>query len=115
LGEPFDPTVDRVRPIAAGDFVMRVASSIACALDGPAIEQCLQPIQLGMGVHGGAEAMSWIVRQHLERGPALVIKTDEESAFQLIDRSTAVNKTIKVCSAAAKMAAYEYRYPQTVR
>jgi hypothetical protein len=114
LGEPFDPTVDRVRPIAAGDFVMRVASSIACALDGPAIEQCLQPIQLGMGVHGGAEAMSWIVRQHLERGPALVIKTDEESAFQLIDRSTAVNKTIKVCSAAAKMAAYEYRYPQTV-
>jgi len=113
LNAPFDPEVDRCRPIAAGDFVMRVASSIACELDRAAIAKKLQPYQLGMGVAGGAEAIAWIVRQQLHK-PSIVIKTDEAHAFQFIDRAKAVNAAAEVCSAGARMMAYEYRYPPIV-
>jgi hypothetical protein len=89
---------------------MRVASSIACALDQRHIAECLQPIQLGMGVAGGAEAMAWIARQHLAKGPGLVISFDEKHAFQYVNRSVAVNRTIEVCEASARLVAYEYRF-----
>jgi hypothetical protein len=105
---------DRVRPIAAGEFLMRVASSIGCELDRDGVVAHLAPIQLGIGVPGGAEAVAWILRQRLASGPVIVVSLDEENAFQYIDRSTAVNAAIPLCPNSARMFVYEYQTPPIV-
>jgi hypothetical protein len=105
---------DRVRPIAAGEFMVRVASSIGCELDKERALKQLAPVQLGVGVPGGAEAVAWILRQSLASGPAIVVSLDEENAFQHIDRAAAVNSSLPVCPSSARMIAYEYMYPPSI-
>jgi hypothetical protein len=114
LNQKFDPKTDKVRPIAAGDFVMRVASSIACELDQKALEQYLSPYQLGLGVSGGSEVLPWIVQQQLLTGNTIVVAFDEKQAFQYIDRAQAANRAIELCHASARMIKFEYQYSPTV-
>src|SRR5690349_7296376 len=47
--QAYRPGVDRCRPIAAGDFTMRVATQYGCELDKEAIVEHLSPLQLGVG------------------------------------------------------------------
>ena len=68
----FRPDVDRCRPIAAGDFILRVASTIGCELDKESMVNHLSPLQLGVGVPGGAEAVSWIFVITCKRGQPLL-------------------------------------------
>jgi hypothetical protein len=92
---------------------MRVANSIGCELDKEAIVDHLAPLQLGVGVPGGTEALAWILRQHLCE-PSIIVCLDEEHAFQYIDRSAAVNRALQVCSASARMIEFEYRFAPIV-
>jgi hypothetical protein len=62
--QPFRPGTDRCRPIAAGDFVMRVANSIGAEMDRAAMVDFLSPVQFGVGIPRGAEVVAF---QHIDR------------------------------------------------
>ena len=76
-----------VRPIAIGEVWYRVAG--LCALTalhelGPS----LAPLQLGVGVPGGTEAVGHAVRAALAADPEAVLLTvDQANAFNSLDRS----------------------------
>jgi hypothetical protein len=105
---------DRVRPIAAGEFIMRVASSIGCELDRDQVVKHLAPVQLGIGVPGGAEVVAWTLRHVLACGPTIIVCLDEGDAFQHIHRAKAVNAALKIAPNCARMIAFEYMYPPAV-
>jgi len=76
-----------VRPIAVGEAWYRLAmlcAAIAVAETGRA----LAPLQLGVGVSGGTEALAHAVRTALDADPlTVVISIDAANAFNSLDRS----------------------------
>ena len=79
---------DGLRPIAVGNILCRlVAKCFATALADKAAAY-LTPHQLGIGVQGGAEAVTHAVRQAVQEHPSSwVLQGDLVNAFNLVDRT----------------------------
>ena len=80
-----------LRPIAVGETWHRLVSEVLAATIKAEVTDYLEPIQVGVGTRGGAEAVVHVARQWLHRNresPQKVLLTlDLENAFNSIDRS----------------------------
>ena len=86
-----------VRPIAIGEVWYRLAG--LCALTAcNEVGQSLAPLQLGVGVPGGAEAVGHAVQAVLAKDPeAALLTVDQANAFNSVSRSAvfeAVNEHV---------------------
>jgi hypothetical protein len=82
---------DGVRPIAIGEVLVRIAS--LCALAAcPGAGADLAPLQLGVGVSGGSEAMGHALRAAIAAEPdAVLAQVDFENAFNTPLRSELIS------------------------
>ena len=80
-----------LRPIAVGEVLRRLAAKSAMASLREKIVGLLSPIQLGVGVRGGCEAMVHVVQGLLQQQDKelVIAQVDYVNAFNLADRATA--------------------------
>jgi hypothetical protein len=88
-----------LRPIAVGEAHRRVASKLCIKSVGAAMAVHLLPLQVGVGVQNGAEAILHSVQyllSHWEDNMYLM-KLDLKNAFNVVDRSTMFEAVREVC------------------
>jgi len=78
---------DDIRPIAVGYTLRRLAAMCTCVIGSPTVAS-LAPLQLGVGVPGGAEAAIHATRRYVSNMPAdhVIIKLDFKNAFNSLRR-----------------------------
>jgi len=78
-----------VRPIAIGLALRRLIARAACAATQQQAAELLSPIQLGLGIRGGAEAVVHGVRRFLDAatGETGIVKLDFANAFNAVSRT----------------------------
>jgi hypothetical protein len=81
---PFTKKDGGIRPIAVGLTLRRLVAKVACSRAMESCKTVLAPTQLGVGVKGGAEALTHAARRYL-------LSLDEERAFVKLDFSNAFN------------------------
>jgi hypothetical protein len=65
-GFALDKGERKVRPVAIGEAIRRIAARVVCAQDGPAIAKTLEQVmQFGVGIMGGIEYAYHSVRIHM--------------------------------------------------
>ena len=72
-----------VRPIAIGDVWSRLVGLCALAVL-PAVGESLQPLQLGVGVRGGAQIVGHAVRAGSANPEMVTMQVDMNSAFNTV-------------------------------
>ena len=79
-----------IRPIAIGEIFYRIAATLALQTIRDAISDLLKPIQLGVGVSGGCEAIIHNLQHLLEQSdhPVAALAVDFKNAFNTISRRT---------------------------
>ena len=76
-----------LRPIAVGKLARRITAKCAASRVAEKALVHLSPLQLGVAVHGGCEAIAHAVRETLEREPdKLLLQADFINAFNTMDR-----------------------------
>ena len=79
-----------LRPVACGDTLRRVTAKAAFAEAGEEIRSLLEPLQVGVGTSGGAEAIVHATRQWLGRNSSnhdkVLLLVDLSNAFNTVDR-----------------------------
>ena len=76
-----------LRPIAVGNLARRITAKCAASRVAEKALVHLSPLQLGVAVHGGCEAIANAVRETLEREPdKLLLQADFINAFNTMDR-----------------------------
>ena len=88
-----------VRPIAVGNVWRRLASKCAISSVLDQIKPMLYPLQLGVGVHGGAEAAIHSVRRLIHNLPInwCFLKIDFQNAFNTIRRDAMLEAVKQHC------------------
>ena len=82
-----------LRPIAVGDLLRRLASKCAAAAVSDKAAALLAPLQLGVGIRGGCEAIIHAARQAVNKaGEKFVMRADLINAFNVADRATALQE-----------------------
>lgn len=77
-----------IRPIAVGNTLRRLAAKIQGIRIKPELSEKLNPIQLGFGTPGEAEAAVHATRKFLEaQSPKILVKLDFKNAFNTINRN----------------------------
>ncbi|CAI7739169.1 unnamed protein product [Closterium sp. NIES-54] len=75
------------RPIAIGECITWLTAKAALAAMGEAARAFFLPLQYGVAVPGGAEAVIHVARAYLDKLPnSLVLQTDISNAFNSISR-----------------------------
>ncbi|CAI7858801.1 unnamed protein product [Closterium sp. NIES-53] len=75
------------RPIAIGECITRLTAKAALAAMREAVRAFFLPLQYGVAVPGGAEAVIHVARAYLDKFPnSLVLQTDISNAFNSISR-----------------------------
>ena len=79
-----------IRPIAVGNVLRRLTAKLACQYVQSTANDIFQPIQLGCGTRGGAEAAIHGIRHHMSspRSQEILVKLDFKNAFNSIDRGS---------------------------
>jgi len=82
-----------VRPIAIGLALRRLVAKAACVATQQQVATLLAPIQLGLGILGGADAAVYGVRRFLDAaiGEYGIVKLDFANAFNAVSRASVVN------------------------
>ena len=76
-----------IRPIAVGCTLRRIAAKLGCSSIIELLRPYLQPLQMGFGTPGGAEAIHRAVRLFVAAAqPSLLAKLDFENAFNTLLR-----------------------------
>ena len=79
------------RPIAVGGAMRRLTAKALASTVAPAMRELFEPVQLGVGTPGGAEASVHVARQWMSRNAGdkdkVLVTIDVENAFNMIDRS----------------------------
>ena len=79
------------RPIAVGEAMRRLTAKALASTVAPAMRELFEPVQLGVGTPGGAEASVHVARQWMSRNAGdkdkVLVTIDVENAFNMIDRS----------------------------
>jgi len=110
---PFAKKGGGVRPIAVGLTLRRMASKVAVSVVAPACAPALSPLQLGVGVRGGAEASVHAARRFVNsksRGCAFV-ELDFKNAFNSLRRDSMLEAVAAVCPSLLPYAASAYAAP----
>ena len=81
-----------IRPIAVGEVWRRLASKCASRALQKDIVSVLSPLQVGVGVPGGAEAIVHAVSSLVGDGTSWILQVDFENAFNSIDRSSVLDE-----------------------
>jgi NAD(P)H-dependent FMN reductase len=81
---------DGVRPIAIGSTFYKLAALLCMKEVRPAFASLFEPIQLGVGVEGGPERASLLIRTKLDScgDKGCIVSCDFKNAFNSRDRST---------------------------
>ena len=107
------------RPIAVGEVWRRLVGKALLEFSGDDIRAALEPIQVGVGTSGGAEAIVHTLRQWLFRNKSsddkVVATLDIENAFNTIDRSSCLEAVRRDIPQAAPWADFCYRSPSHAR
>ncbi|MDO9013575.1 MAG: reverse transcriptase domain-containing protein, partial [Polynucleobacter sp.] len=76
-----------VRPIAIASCLRRLVARVVCYRSSRAFQAFFQPIQFGVAVAGGTEAIIHYARAHLQKNPDhCLIQVDIKNAFNEISR-----------------------------
>ena len=82
-----------IRPIAVGNLVRRLTSKCAAAAVASKAAALLSPLQVGVGVRGGCEAILHAARRVMEEpGDKLLLQADLVNAFNQADRGAALQE-----------------------
>ena len=82
-----------LRPIAVGDLLRRLVSKCAAAEVADKAAALFAPLQLGVGIRGGCEAIIHAARQAVNKaGDKFVMRADLINAFNVADRATALQE-----------------------
>jgi len=94
-----------IRPITIGYTWRRLAAKCVCHVVTPYLSQNLSPLQVGVGVSGGAEAAVHATRRYLQSMPEnhIIVKLDFSNAFNALRRDS-------MLEAVAAKAPEIYRY-----
>lgn len=96
-------TNGKVRPIAIGDTIRRLAARVLLARLAARAQHVLLPLQLGAGARGGAEAIIHLVRAYLAEHPELTLFIfDYTNAFNCASRAKALEAVMadeELCAA----------------
>ena len=100
-----------VRPIAVGEVLLRLAAlcaTAACHEVGPG----LAPLQLGVGVPGGAQCVGQALRAGILSHPGdVTIQLDWKNAFNSVSRQVMIDTVAARAPALLPFAAWAYREP----
>ena len=97
----------RVRPVAIGEVWVRLAG--LCALAAcPAAGPSLAPLQLGVGVRGGAQIVGHAVAASLPDKSIITMKVDVRNAFNSLDRELMLQEIAQRWPALSPYAAWAY-------
>ena len=79
-----------LRPIAIGYTLRRLAAKCANKYPTANLASHFAPIQLGVGMPGGAEAAIHSVRRYIENLPKdyIIVRLDFKNAFKTLKRNT---------------------------
>ena len=90
-----------IRPIAVGLTLRRLASKVALQLVREEVTSHLQPLQLGVGVPRGAEAIVHSVHRyvshHASCADRLIAQVDLSNAFNRVNRCAVVSAVQEIC------------------
>ena len=104
-----------LRPIAVGETWRRLVGKTLAATIAEPIRAHLEPVQVGVGSKGGAEAIIHVARQWLHRNRSEVDKVlvtlDLENAFNSIDRSAFLAAARQICPGIVPWVDFCYREP----
>ena len=106
-----------LRPIAVGNVFRRIASKIASRIVSRRLAQELRPVQLGVGVRGGAEAACHAVREYMQQhvdDDRLLVKLDMRNAFNSVNRAHILETCARRCPEISKLAGLSYGRPSTL-
>ena len=82
-----------LRPIAVGELLRRLASKCAAAAVADKAAALLAPLQLGVAIRGGCEAIIHATRQAVNKaGEKFVLRADLINAFNVADRAAALKE-----------------------
>lgn len=101
-----------IRPIAVGETWRRLTSKYAAAAVTQSVSARLDPLQLGVGIPNGTEAIihttQAMVERHGTNGDMVLFKVDYENAFNLVDRSAMLREVRRHCPQIAAWVEYTY-------
>ena len=104
-----------LRPIAVGETWRRLTSKVLATGTAGEMRGFLEPVQVGVGTRGGAEATVHVARQWLHRNreaPNKVFLTmDLENAFNSLDRSAFLGAVRRVSPGMAPWVDFCYKRP----
>jgi hypothetical protein len=84
---PLVKSEEKIRPIAVGEVIMRLASRILLRNHTQDLSHFLRPTQLGVKEPGGTEKIVHMVRREVQNGKA-IMTLDLANAFNSISRET---------------------------
>ena len=106
------------RPIACGNTWRRLCAKCLSLESRDTVTDYLYPLQLGVGVASGTEAIVHVTRQWLHRfrhdTSRVLVTIDIENAFNSVDRSAILRHIRRVMPSLAPWADYCYSEPSTL-
>jgi hypothetical protein len=104
-----------LRPVAVGETLRRLTAKALCADVVAETRELLEPMQVGVGTPGGAEAIVHVARQWLHRHQddrqRILVTLDLENAFNSLDRSAFLAAVRRVCPRVVPWVDFCYREP----
>ena len=106
---PLRKGVDGVRPIAVGEVWLRLVAKCAMAV-GQAVGESLAPLQLGVGVPGGAQCVGHAVAAGAKQHPGdVTLQIDCKNAFNTISRTSMLAAVAEQAPALLPLATWTYQ------
>lgn len=102
-----------IRPIAVGNVLRRLTAKLACQSTQTGANQFFQPIQLGCGTRGGAEAAVHAIRHYMStsQNDEVLVKLDFKNAFNSINRGMLLEEIYDKFKSLYPFIYQCYRYP----
>eukprot|EP00884_Botryococcus_braunii_P023022 jgi/Botrbrau1/9403/Bobra.0252s0028.1 len=106
VGGPATPLLEPqggIRPIAVGSIFRRLASKVAARAALPVVGPHLRPLQVGVGVRGGGEALVHVLHRVVEARKddqsVSLLQLDFQNAFNLVSRAKFLSQIRALCPA----------------
>ena len=101
-----------LRPIAVGECLRRLVGKCLASSVMEDAQRRLEPVQVGVGTPGGAEAVAHVTRQWFERhaqdADHVLVKDDMENAFNVDDRQSILEAVREFFPSLAPWADFTY-------
>src|SRR6267154_3688522 len=110
---PFSKKEGGLRPIAVGLTLRRLVAKVAAKLTTQRCSASLAPLQLGVGISGGAEALVHAARRYLDSKSSdrAFVKLDFTNAFNSLRRDAMLEAVVSNCPDLLPLASSAYGSP----